>query len=137
MCIRDSGTFGHGFTYSGHPVTAAVALETLRIYEDEDVLAHVQSLAPKFQAGLRRYAGHPHVGEVRGVGLIGAIELAADPAMKAGARLAELALAEGLIVRAMGDAVAFCPPLVITAAEVDEMFARFDRAMVRFEASLA
>jgi len=139
------GTFGHGFTYSGHPVTAAVALETLRIYEDEDVLAHVQSLAPKFQAGLRRYAGHPHVGEVRGVGLIGAIELAADPAkrtpfdpaMKAGARLAELALAEGLIVRAMGDAVAFCPPLVITAAEVDEMFARFDRAMVRFEASLA
>lgn len=139
------GTFGHGFTYSGHPVTAAVALETLRIYEDEAVLAHVQSLAPKFQAGLRRHAGHPHVGEVRGVGLIGAIELAADPAkrtpfdpaMKAGARLAELALAEGLIVRAMGDAVAFCPPLVITAAEVDEMFARFDRAMVRFEASLA
>lgn len=139
------GTFGHGFTYSGHPVTAAVALETLRIYEDEKVLAHVQSLAPKFQAGLRRYAGHPHVGEVRGVGLIGAIELAADPAkrtsfdpaMKAGARLAELALAEGLIVRAMGDAVAFCPPLVITAAQVDEMFERFDRAMVRFEASLA
>jgi 4-aminobutyrate--pyruvate transaminase len=139
------GTFGHGFTYSGHPVTAAVALETLRIYEDEAVLAHVQSLAPKFQAGLRRYAGHPHVGEVRGVGLIGAIELAADPAkrtsfdpaMKAGARLAEFALAEGLIVRAMGDAVAFCPPLVITAAQVDEMFERFDRAMVRFEASLA
>lgn len=139
------GTFGHGFTYSGHPVTAAVALETLRIYEDEAVLAHVQSLAPRFQAGLRRYAGHPHVGEVRGVGLIGAIELAADPAkrtsfdpaMKAGARLAEFALAEGLIVRAMGDAVAFCPPLVITAAQVDEMFERFDRAMVRFEASLA
>ncbi|QNK67690.1 aspartate aminotransferase family protein [Variovorax sp. PAMC26660] len=139
------GTFGHGFTYSGHPVTAAVALETLRIYEDEEVLAHVKSLAPKFQAGLRRYAGHPHVGEVRGVGLIGALELAADPvkrtpfdpAMKAGARLAEFALAEGLIVRAMGDAVAFCPPLIITAAEVDEMFERFDRAMVRFEASLA
>ncbi|MGJ7535077.1 MULTISPECIES: aspartate aminotransferase family protein [unclassified Variovorax] len=139
------GTFGHGFTYSGHPVTAAVALETLRIYEDEKVLAHVQSLAPKFQAGLRRYTGHPHVGEVRGVGLIGAIELAADPAtrtpfdlaMKAGARLAELALQEGLIVRAMGDAVAFCPPLIITPAQIDEMFERFDRAMVRFEASLA
>ncbi|MET3378944.1 aspartate aminotransferase family protein [Variovorax paradoxus] len=139
------GTFGHGFTYSGHPVTAAVALETLRIYEEEKVLAHVQSLAPQFQAGLRRYAGHPHVGEVRGVGLIGAIELAAepatrtpfDPAMKAGARLAELALQEGLIVRAMGDAVAFCPPLIITPAQIDEMFERFDRAMARFEASLA
>ncbi|SOD22290.1 4-aminobutyrate---pyruvate transaminase [Variovorax sp. YR752] len=139
------GTFGHGFTYSGHPVTAAVALETLRIYEEEKVLAHVQSLAPQFQAGLRRYAALPHVGEVRGVGLIGAIELAADPAtrtpfdpaMKAGARLAELALQEGLIVRAMGDAVAFCPPLIITPAQVDEMFERFDRAMARFEASLA
>ena len=139
------GTFGHGFTYSGHPVTAAVALETLRIYEDEQVLAHVQAVAPQFQAGLRRYAGHPHVGEVRGVGLIGALELAADPAkrmpfdaaMKAGARLAELALQEGLIVRAMGDAVAFCPPLIITPAQIDEMFERFDRAMVRFEASLA
>jgi len=109
------------------------------------VLAHVQSLAPKFQAGLRRYAAHPHVGEVRGVGLIGAIELAADPgkrtpfdpAMKAGARLAEFALAEGLIVRAMADAVAFCPPLIITPAQIDEMFARFDRALARFEASLA
>ncbi|KQW58060.1 aspartate aminotransferase family protein [Variovorax sp. Root411] len=139
------GTFGHGFTYSGHPVTAAVALETLRIYEDEQVLAHVQAVAPQFQAGLRRYAGHPHVGEVRGVGLIGALELAADPAkrmpfdaaMKAGARLAELALQEGLIVRAMGDAVAFCPPLIITPAQIDEMFERFDRAMGRFEASLA
>ncbi|EJL79652.1 aspartate aminotransferase family protein [Variovorax sp. 2RAF20] len=139
------GTFGHGFTYSGHPVTAAVALETLRIYEDEQVLAHVQAVAPQFQAGLRRYAGHSHVGEVRGVGLIGALELAADPAkrmpfdaaMKAGARLAELALQEGLIVRAMGDAVAFCPPLIITPAQIDEMFERFDRAMVRFEASLA
>jgi len=139
------GTFGHGFTYSGHPVTAAVALETLRIYEDEQVLAHVQAVAPQFQAGLRRYAGHPHVGEVRGVGLIGALELAADPAkrmpfdaaMKAGARLAELALQEGLIMRAMGDAVAFCPPLIITPAQIDEMFERFDRAMVRFEASLA
>ena len=139
------GTFGHGFTYSGHPVTAAVALETLRIYEDEQVLAHVQAVAPQFQAGLRRYAGHPLVGEVRGVGLIGALELAADPAkrmpfdaaMKAGARLAELALQEGLIVRAMGDAVAFCPPLIITPPQIDEMFERFDRAMVRFEASLA
>jgi len=135
------GTFGHGFTYSGHPVAAAVALETLKVYEDEHLLAHVQSLAPQFQRGLRRYASRPLVGEVRGVGLIGAIELVADPASrtpfdpakKVGARLAELALEQGLIVRAMGDAVAFCPPLIITAAQVDEMFSRFDRAMVRLE----
>jgi len=79
------------------------------------------------------------------VGLIGAIELAADPAkraafdpaMKAGARLAEFALEQGLIVRAMGDAIAFCPPLIITAEQVDDLFARFDRAMARFEASVA
>jgi 4-aminobutyrate--pyruvate transaminase len=139
------GTFGHGFTYSGHPVSCAIALETLRIYEDEQVLAHVKALAPRFQAGLRAYAKRAHVGEVRGVGLIGAIALVADPARrtpfdparKAGARLAELALAEGLIVRAMGDAVAFCPPLIASAAEIDEMFARFERALRRFEDSAA
>jgi len=139
------GTFGHGFTYSGHPVSCAIALETLRVYEDEQVLAHVKALAPRFQAGLRAYAKRAHVGEVRGVGLIGAIELVADPARqtpfdparKAGAHLAELALAEGLIVRAMGDAIAFCPPLIASAAEIDEMFARFERALRRFEESAA
>ncbi len=136
------GTFGHGFTYSGHPVACAIALETLRIYEEENILSHVQSLAPKFQQGLRRYASRPFVGEVRGVGFIGAIELAADPAgrtpfdpaKKAGARLTELALAQRLIVRSLADAIAFCPPLITTAAQVDEMFERFDRAMLRFEA---
>lgn len=139
------GTFGHGFTYSGHPVACAIALETLQVYEDENILAHVKALAPRFQQGLQRYAARPHVGEVRGVGLIGAIELAADPArrtpfdpaQKAGARVAELALEQGLIVRAMGDAVAFCPPLIISAAQIDEMFERFDRALVGFEASMA
>ena len=135
------GTFGHGFTYSGHPVACAIALETLQVYEDENILAHVKAIAPQFQAGLRAYASRGHVAEVRGVGLIGAIELAADPsrrapfdpAMKAGARLAELALEQGLIVRAMGDAIAFCPPLITTAEQVTELFARFERAMLRFE----
>jgi 4-aminobutyrate--pyruvate transaminase len=139
------GTFGHGFTYSGHPVASAIALETLQVYEDDNILAHVQSLVPQFQQGLQRYASRPYVGEVRGVGLIGAIELAAnpatrtpfDPARKAGARLAELALAQGLIVRAMGDAVAFCPPLIITAEQIDEMFARFDRALAIFESEMS
>uniref|UniRef100_C5CRF6 Aminotransferase class-III n=1 Tax=Variovorax paradoxus (strain S110) TaxID=543728 RepID=C5CRF6_VARPS len=139
------GTFGHGFTYSGHPVACAIALETLKVYEDENILAHVQSLVPQFQQGLQSYAGRRYVGEVRGVGLIGAIELYADPArrtpfdpaQKAGARLAELALAQGLIVRAMGDSVAFCPPLIITAEQIDDMFARFARAMAIFEESFA
>jgi len=139
------GTFGHGFTYSGHPVACAIALETLKVYEDENIVAHVQSLAPQFQQGLQSHAGRKYVGEVRGVGLIGAIELYADPArrtafdpaQKAGARLAELALAQGLIVRAMGDSIAFCPPLIITAQQIDDMFARFGRAMAIFEESFA
>ncbi|WP_438999737.1 aminotransferase [Variovorax beijingensis] len=139
------GTFGHGFTYSGHPVACAIALETLKVYEDENILAHVQSLVPQFQQGLQAHAARRYVGEVRGVGLIGAIELYADPAgrtpfdpaQKAGARLAELALAQGLIVRAMGDSIAFCPPLIITAEQVDDMFARFGRAMAIFEESFA
>ena len=139
------GTFGHGFTYSGHPVACAIALETLKVYEDENIIAHVQSLVPQFQQGLQAHAGRRYVGEVRGVGLIGAIELYADPArrtpfdpaQKAGARLAELALAQGLIVRAMGDSIAFCPPLIITAEQVDDMFARFARAMAIFEESFA
>ncbi len=135
------GTFGHGFTYSGHPVSCAVALETLKVYEDENILAHVKTLVPQFQQHLSRHIGRKFVGEVRGVGLIGAIELYADPAKrlafdpahKAGFRLAELALAQGLIVRALGDSIAFCPPLITTAAEMDELFARFDRAMTVFE----
>jgi 4-aminobutyrate--pyruvate transaminase len=139
------GTFGHGFTYSGHPVACAIALETIKVYEDENIVAHVQSLAPQFQQGLQSYAGRKYVGEVRGVGLIGAIELYADPAkrapfdpaQKAGARLAELALAQGLIVRAMGDSIAFCPPLIITAEQIDDMFARFGRAMAIFEETFA
>ncbi|BEP64357.1 aspartate aminotransferase family protein [Variovorax sp. V213] len=139
------GTFGHGFTYSGHPVACAIALETLKVYEDENIVAHVQSLAPQFQQGLQNHAARKYVGEVRGVGLIGAIELYADPgkrtpfdpAQKAGARLAELALAQGLIVRAMGDSVAFCPPLIITAEQTDDMFARFGRAMAVFEETFA
>jgi 4-aminobutyrate--pyruvate transaminase len=139
------GIFGHGFTYSGHPVSCAIALETLNIYEDERIVEHVQSLVPQFQRALRSSATRPYVAEVRGVGLIGAIELAEDPitkksfdaAKKAGPRLAELALSEGVIVRSMGDTIAFCPPLIIKADEIDELFVRFERALSRFESELA
>ncbi|MBB1631322.1 aspartate aminotransferase family protein [Cupriavidus sp. UME77] len=138
------GTFGHGFTYSGHPVTTAVALETLRVYEDDHILDHVNAIAPRFQQALRAYAGRALVSEVRGVGLLGAVELAADPAarrafdpaLKAGPRLAQLAQEHGLIVRAMGDTIAFCPPLIITEAQIDELFTRFERAMVALEREL-
>ena len=132
------GTFGHGYTYSGHPLACAVALETLKIYESDRVVEHVQKVAPRLQAGLRKYVGHPIVGDVRGIGLIGAIELAADPkarkpfdaARGVGAYLAKAAQNHGLIVRVMaGDIVAFSPPLVITETEIDELLAKLDLAM--------
>jgi len=134
------GVFGHGFTYGGHPVSAAVALETLKIYEERDILSHVRAISPVLQNGLRGLAQHPLVGEARGVGLIGAIELvqdqdsrtAFDPKLAAAAKLVALAQEEGVILRAMGDSVAFSPPLVITEDELQEMLTRFRRALERF-----
>jgi 4-aminobutyrate--pyruvate transaminase len=132
------GVFGHGYTYSGHPLACAVALETLRIYEADQVLAHVQKVSPRLQQGLQQFKDHPLVGEVRGMGLIGAIELAADPAERkpfdpkrgVGAYLVSRAQAHGLIVRVlMGDVIAFSPPLIITESEIDALLERTKLAL--------
>ncbi|MBI5165786.1 MAG: aminotransferase class III-fold pyridoxal phosphate-dependent enzyme [Magnetospirillum sp.] len=131
------GTFGHGYTYGGHPVPAAVAVETLKIYRERDILGHVRAVAPAFQRTLRSFADHPLVGEARGVGLIGALELVADkasrrafdPALGVGARVVAAAQAKGVILRAMGDSVAFAPPLVINEDEILVMFSRFRAAL--------
>ncbi len=125
-------------------MSCAIALETLKIYEEDNVVGHVQSLMPQFWKALRSYEGRKYVGEVRGVGLVAAIELYADPengtsfdpAVKAGARLVEIGLTQGLIVRALGDTIVFCPPLIITAEELDELFARFERTMAIFEETI-
>jgi 4-aminobutyrate--pyruvate transaminase len=138
QAIRDNSdknvSFGHGYTYSGHPVAAAVALETLKIYQERKIVDHVRSIMGHFQKKLRGYAGHPLVGEARGIGLIGAIELVADKRTKepfalpptVGPYAQARAQAHGLLVRAAGDAVAFCPPLIITEREIDELFRRWD-----------
>jgi 4-aminobutyrate--pyruvate transaminase len=131
------GTFGHGYTYSGHPVSAAVALETLKIYEERDIVSHVRTVAPHLQDGLRRFRNHPLVGEVRGIGLIAGVEIVADKATKApfdpklgiGAHVARFAQEHGLIVRAMGDSIGFSPPLIITSAELDDLVAKFGKAL--------
>nr|WP_295836408.1 aspartate aminotransferase family protein [uncultured Azospirillum sp.] len=139
-CVDESrkiGTFGHGYTYSAHPVAAAVALETLKIYEERDIVGHVRSVAPAFQSRLKALAEHPLVGEARGIGLIGALELVADKATKtpfdppgrAGALINGLVQENGLIVRAMGDSIALCPPLVISEAEIHETFDRLTKAL--------
>ena len=77
------GTFGHGYTYSGHPVPAAVAIEALKIYDEIGIVDHVRAVGPHMQSELRRrFGGHELVGEIRGIGLIGAVELVADKATK-------------------------------------------------------
>lgn len=131
------GVFGHGYTYGGHPVSCAVALEAMAIYQDRDILGHVATVAPLFQKRLAAFADHPLVGEARGVGMIGAVELVRNKttkrsfAPKTGIAAQAVARAQehGVILRAMGEAVAFSPPLVITEAEIDEMFSKFGVAL--------
>ena len=131
------GSFGHGYTYSAHPVSAAVALETLKIYEERDIVGHVQAVAPRLQDGLRRFSGHPLVGEVRGIGLIAAVELVADkaaktpfdPVGKVGAFFAARAQDHGVIFRNLGDTIACCPPMIISEAEIDQVLDGFGKAL--------
>jgi 4-aminobutyrate--pyruvate transaminase len=133
------GTFGHGYTYSGHPVAAAVAVETLKIYDEIGIVEHVRQVGPHLQAELRRrFADHPLVGEIRGLGLIAAVELVADrathrnfePGRKIGSRMVALGEKHGVIGRTLAnDTLAFSPPLVITKAEIDEMLDRFGQAL--------
>ena len=128
---RDAGLFGHGFTYSGHPVAAAVALRTLEIYEERGLYRHVQRMTPRFQSKLAALGDHPLVGDARGIGLLGAVELVADkqrktsfaPERAIGTRCMGFCESHGLIVRAIGDSVAVCPPYIVTEAQIDEIFA--------------
>ena len=131
------GSFAHGYTHAGHPVAAAVALETLRIYEEEDIVGHVQAVAPRFQDGLARLGAHPLIGEVKGVGLACGVEMVADKAskesfpaeLKLAGRLEETGKRNGLILRTVGDRIAFSPPLIISGAEIDELLQRFERTL--------
>ena len=132
------GTFGHGFTYSGHPVAAAVALKTLEIYRRDRVIEAAAAKAPQFQARLRALADHPLVGEARGLGLVGGIELVADkrtkqqfdPKKAVAACCVRFAEQHGLIVRFIGgDIISICPPLIISASEIDDLFDRLGRAL--------
>lgn len=136
------GTWGHGFTYSGHPVPAAVAIETLKIYDEMDIGSHVRRVGAHMQKQLReRFADHPLVGEVRGVGLIGAIELVAekatkrpfDPAKRLPGRIMKMGEENGVIMRVMaGESIGFSPPLIITETEVDEMLDRIAKTLDAF-----
>ncbi len=131
------GSFGHGFTTGAHPVAMAVALESLNVYEERDIVGHVRDVAGVFEERLRSFANHPIVGEVRCCGLIGALEFVADKETKTafaqpgmlGSYLMQRALANGLMARQVGDGVAFAPPLIITKSQINDMFDRFSRAL--------
>ncbi|MEJ2443883.1 MAG: aminotransferase [Exilibacterium sp.] len=130
------GVFGHGYTYSGHPVACAVALKTLEIYQRDNVFAHAAKVGEYLQKRLREFSDHPLVGEVRGRGLIAAIELVADKATKkpvassVGATVQLACQNQGLIVRTVaGSSLAFCPPLIITEAQIDELIEKLGTAL--------
>ncbi|MES2817518.1 MAG: aspartate aminotransferase family protein [Pseudomonadota bacterium] len=127
--LNQGGDFNHGFTYSGHPVSAAVALENIRILREEKILERVKSeTAPYLQRRLRELADHPLVGEVRGIGLLGAIELVRNKQTRArfegrgvGMLCRQHCFDNGLIMRAVGDTMIISPPLVISKDEIDEL----------------
>ena len=137
---RKIGTFGHGFTYSGHPASCAVAVKAIEIYERDRIIEKVAAKAPRFEGRLAALADHPLVGEARGLGLIGGLEIVADKATKrqfevkkgVATKCMGFAQEEGLVVRSLiGDRIAVCPPLIITEEEIDELFDRLTRALDR------
>ncbi|MBP3362366.1 MAG: aspartate aminotransferase family protein [Pseudomonas sp.] len=127
--LNEGGDFNHGFTYSGHPVAAAVALENIRILREEKIVEKVHAeTAPYLQKRLRELNDHPLVGEVRGVGMLGAIELVQDKATRkryegrgVGMICRQFCFDNGLIMRAVGDTMIIAPPLVISKDEIDEL----------------
>lgn len=132
------GSFGHGFTAAGHPVATAVGLENLKIIQERDLVGNAARLEAKFLGRLEGLAKHPIAHSSRGVGLIGALEIKpwydANPGDAAAAVAAALE-EEGVIARAVAEAVCFCPPLIITAEQIDEMFDALARALDKVAAA--
>lgn len=131
------GIFGHGYTYTGHPVAAAAALKAIEIYQRENLFEHAAKMGDYMQSRLQEFAEHPLVGEVRGKGLIAAVELVANKERregfadgKVGAMTKQFCQDQGLLIRAVsGNCLAFCPPLIINDEQIDEMIFMFEAAL--------
>ena len=132
------GIFGHGYTYSAHPVSAAVALRTLELMKERKIVDHVKKVSRKFCERVHQLSKYRCIGETRAVGLIGAMEFVAipdsrikpDPTLKFAAKVQKLIQNEGVILRALpGDSIGFCPPLIISEKEIDKMFDAVERVM--------
>ena len=137
--LKTGGDFVHGFTYSGHPVCAAVALRNIEIIEREGLVARTRDdTGPYLAKALTRLADHPLIGEVRSVGLLGAVEIVAEAGTNkrwggaegnAGPVVRDLCIAGGLMVRGIRDTIVMCPPLIITHAEIDELVGILAKAL--------
>ena len=135
----DSGSeFEHGYTYSGHPAACAVAVENIRILREEGIITNVKNqTGPYLQSRWRELEAHPLVGEARGAGLFGALELVTDKTSKKalekegalGSLCRDHCMANGLIMRSVGDTMIMSPPLVMSTSEIDELIARASRAL--------
>ncbi|PWG16926.1 aminotransferase [Salibaculum griseiflavum] len=129
--------FPHGFTASGHPVGCAIALKAIDVIMNEGLAENVRALTPKFEAELARLAEHPHIGEWRGKGLMGALEAVADKPTKTpfdgslsvSERIANACTDQGLICRPLGQSIVLCPPFIMTEAQMDEMFGKLEAAL--------
>ena len=132
-----SGEFPHGFTSAAHPVGSAIACKAIELIVEGGLLDNARSVSVHFHDHLRRYEEHPHIGEVRGIGLMAALEVVRDKEtaepfedeLAVGELIAGAALEQGLICRPLGQAVVLCPPFILTREETDELFERLQTAM--------
>lgn len=132
------GVFSHGFTYSGHPVSCAVAIEALKIYKERNIPEYVAKVAPRFQDGVKAFAsGSPIIGETRGTGLILGTEFVDNkspnepfpPEWGVGAFFGAECQKHGMLVRVAGDGILMSPPLIISPEEIDELISIYGKAL--------
>ncbi|XP_039816451.1 probable gamma-aminobutyrate transaminase 3, mitochondrial isoform X2 [Panicum virgatum] len=139
------GSFSHGFTYSGHPVSCAVAIETLKIYKERNIVEHVNKIAPRFQEGIKAFSGSPIVGEIRGQGLILGTEFVDNKSPNdpfpaewgVGSIFGAECEKRGMLIRVAGDSIMLSPPLIMTPEEVEEIIIKFGHALKATEERIA
>ncbi|XP_023523695.1 gamma aminobutyrate transaminase 3, chloroplastic-like isoform X1 [Cucurbita pepo subsp. pepo] len=131
------GTFSHGFTYSGHPVACAVAIETLKIYRERNIVEQVKNIAPRFQDGVKAFSNSPIIGEIRGTGLVLGTEFTDNkspnnpfpPEWGIGAYFGAMCEKHGMLIRVAGDSIMMSPPFIISPQEVDELISIYGKAL--------
>lgn len=139
------GSFSHGFTYSGHPVSCAVALEAVKIYKERNIVEKVQAISPRFQDGIRKFSESPIIGEIRGTGLILGTEFTDNKSPNdlfpsewgVGAIFGAECEKHGMLVRVAGDSIMMSPPFIISPGEVDELISIYGEALKRTEERVA